>query len=106
MPIKHDDGLDWGSQHAESVTLLTFDGMAIPRRSDLGYSICDSPVLVSNLDQTHSSFSSVPSSLDDIGLTASDRVFFRCTNDDGFCADCSKSVYMRSRVQFYNVSFR
>ena len=98
--------LDRWSVALDGVGSLTLNRVAIPGRGDLSHSICNSPVLVSDLDQTHSGFSSVPSGLDDIGLTSSDRVFFGCTNDDSFCADCSKTVYMRSDVKFYDITVR
>ena len=84
----------------------TFNRFAVPYGCRASHNLGNRPVLVSNLDSSHSSFSSSPSSFQDICTSSSYWILRICANNNGLPADGCKSIDMCTQLNFNNVSFR
>jgi hypothetical protein len=65
----------------------TFNWLATPIRGHLCHRLRNCPVLLANLEQSHSGFSGGPRSLQYIGSSSSNGILFRCADDQCLSAN-------------------
>lgn len=81
----------------------TLNGFAIPSRGSTTNNFSNGPIPISNLDGSHSSFSSMPSGFENISATTCDWMFSAGSHNDGLRADRSKPIDVGTKLQLYNV---